>query len=1228
MHVAPPIPKAFGPFLIERPLGRGGMGVVYLGREPESGDRVAVKTVQSASPRDLMYIRREIHALTRIRHRGVVRIRGQGVRAGVPWYAMDYVEGTGLHEAMRACWPQSPPSGDEDPHTMAAGGNLRRMVGILYRLAGVLAAVHRAGIVHRDLKPSNVLVTEDDQPILVDFGLVQRNRGTRDVLEADHGSIVGTALYMAPEQFSGEVVDARADLYAFGCILYECLTGRPPFRGGHYLELVRLHLFSQPVQASRRVGGVPEALTHLLTRLLAKRPQLRPGHASEILQVLRELWPDLDPDGEIADSSDQPFTPYRPALAGRSCELDQLGSQLEAMLRGTGSIVLLEGPGGSGKTRLMVELVRRARQQRCTIVTSEPLPAGVSSKHSQATPLHALFGLLRTVEEMCRRGTAVDTNQLFGADLPLVAPFLPSLLTLPGADTTSSAPPLPTEGARMRLVQAIVRIIERTVCSDALVLMLDDLQWSDELSLAVLDGLSRRNLNTMRLLVVGSVRTDALSEHRAQRLQLLGATRIRLHALGARELEDLVGDMLCWTSPPGNFLNAMVDVSSGSPLYATEYVHWAVESGYLIRHRGNWLFPTERPPQPQSIRELLLARIHLLTLDARHTLECAAIIGGQIDAELLAELSELEESRFLWALDDLLTRQLLQSESQQLQFTHDSLREYTYEVIPTTRRRALHLAVAKRLEEEPVAAYPRSTLAYHWERAGVRIKALELLIHEARMAVESGAAREALSLTDRIWQLCEPTTQPRFDLSPGQRRAVALLSAKAAWGVSEIDLCERHTRAILRHDNIELPSSRPAWVLKLFVALIRQSARHLLRRPVTRQQALPPTHPTQLNYMQVQSLFLYMQCKFSRNQILEMLATCFLSANAAEDAQLSPSITYSIIGATAGAIKFARARDYYFRRSHASAKATHDDYAIVSTRVSEASCYMAMADWRRFDASVTHGHTVAVRIGALTEACALMGMASNAALLREGTAKAMQIAESNTANLRHHSNAAMLAWSLLTEAECALLEGDLERAHTATTEARPILEHESGATARANADGLLAALAICRGDLEAASHHASIALRGLQAGTPLAFHRAALCYSAATWLELFADACRPGSTRAHLRRDIRRKLRATSSLLRRTASRCPLLEPASLRLRAKRATQKGSIRRASTFTHRALHRAGVLDLQFESLVVHLLRADAMRITDPLRATNHRKRAEQLSTKLATHLAPRVLDSLL
>ena len=212
-------PRRFGPYTAAGVLGAGGMGVVYRAVHTTSGERVALKTVAVGSEHELASIRREIHTLRRLRHPGVVRIVAEGVCDGVPWYAMDLLEGETLRTRLERLSARDlgGPPGPLD---------------LLLRTAEVLAFVHSEGVVHGDLKPENIFLRPGDRPVLVDFGLAWRVPGPlgREVLE-DLSRVTGTPAYMAPEQIRGEPIDARADLYALGCILFELLAGRPPFIG-------------------------------------------------------------------------------------------------------------------------------------------------------------------------------------------------------------------------------------------------------------------------------------------------------------------------------------------------------------------------------------------------------------------------------------------------------------------------------------------------------------------------------------------------------------------------------------------------------------------------------------------------------------------------------------------------------------------------------------------------------------------------------------------------------------------------------------------------------------------------------------------------------------------------------------------------------------------------------------------------------------------------------------
>ncbi|MFN7974829.1 MAG: serine/threonine-protein kinase [Acidobacteriota bacterium] len=297
--------RSIGPYRIVRALGKGGMGVVYEA-EDAGGARVALKTLHLPSMEMAGTIRREIQSLARLSHPGIVRIVDHGDHEGLPWYAMELFRGATLREYMRgarATLSTSPRSGgdatqgqvtriaasptvpdamldaetarygrgagSEPPHLDPAAAGRERPIGeiltIVARLCAPLAYLHGAGIVHRDLKPENVVLKDGAAPVLVDFGLASPWSGdvARDTLDTT-GGVAGTASYMSPEQWRGEIVDARTDLYALGCILHELLTGAPPFVAASAPEMLALHLHAPPAPASRVASGVVPELDALV----------------------------------------------------------------------------------------------------------------------------------------------------------------------------------------------------------------------------------------------------------------------------------------------------------------------------------------------------------------------------------------------------------------------------------------------------------------------------------------------------------------------------------------------------------------------------------------------------------------------------------------------------------------------------------------------------------------------------------------------------------------------------------------------------------------------------------------------------------------------------------------------------------------------------------------------------------------------------------------------------
>src|SRR4051794_30598840 len=256
---------------VERLLGEGATGAVYLARDA-SGDPVALKLLASDLSRDERFRKRflrEMQLVVGVEHPHVVRVLRSGEDQGFLYIAMTYVEAVDLRELLCREGPLAP----------------ERAVAIVTQVAQALDAAHAAGIVHRDVKPANILVAEGDEALLCDFGLA-RHEASSDSLTGERG-LLGTVAYVAPEQIESQSVDHRADVYALGCVLLECLTGEPPFPRATELAVLYAHLNEPPPSVSQRRPEVPAAFDDLIASALAKDPAARPRTAGELAGAAR-----------------------------------------------------------------------------------------------------------------------------------------------------------------------------------------------------------------------------------------------------------------------------------------------------------------------------------------------------------------------------------------------------------------------------------------------------------------------------------------------------------------------------------------------------------------------------------------------------------------------------------------------------------------------------------------------------------------------------------------------------------------------------------------------------------------------------------------------------------------------------------------------------------------------------------------------------------------------------
>ena len=266
----PPAPEIPG-YEVLGELGRGGMGVVYHARQIGLNRLVALKMILAgshASPSVLARFLAEAQAVARFQHPGIVQVFEVGEHDGLPFFSLEYVDGGTLARKV-AKEPQPP----------------RYAATVAERLARAIRYAHERGIIHRDLKPANILLAKDGTPKITDFGLAKEIEGESGVTQ--DGQVLGTPSYMAPEQARGETVGPLADVYALGAILYDLLTGRPPFSGSSILDTLDMVRTREPVPPSQLTAKLPRDLDTICLKCLEKETAKRYATAGDLADDLQ-----------------------------------------------------------------------------------------------------------------------------------------------------------------------------------------------------------------------------------------------------------------------------------------------------------------------------------------------------------------------------------------------------------------------------------------------------------------------------------------------------------------------------------------------------------------------------------------------------------------------------------------------------------------------------------------------------------------------------------------------------------------------------------------------------------------------------------------------------------------------------------------------------------------------------------------------------------------------------
>ncbi|HEY9721677.1 MAG TPA: protein kinase, partial [Oscillatoriaceae cyanobacterium] len=660
-------------------LGEGGMGTVYRVADRLDGDReLALKTIRMAdgvTPAARLRFKEEFHAMARLKHPNTLEVFDFGeLDAENLYLTMELVPGTELSARI---------GGRPMP--------LDEVYALLIQLLKALGFIHSRLYVHRDIKAENIRVTPEGTLKLMDFGLMGQ------LGMPGNGQVTGTPGYLAPEVARGGIIDGTSDLYSVGCLAYEMLTGKLPFEGT-LIEVVRAHVSTPPVPPSQK-RELPTALERIVLRLLEKDPRRRYRSAAEVID-------DLVPLSGLAiarESADQRQSYLSTSvLVGREQELDALSGALESAIAGQPRAIVVGAPAGVGKSRLVTELLLKAKLSGVLVLHGRCRETGMA-------PYQAIAEALRPA---LAHGTEEEGERYASA----VAKLFPEFC--------EDAPALEDPQA---LRETVVEWLSAVSARVPLLLLLDDVHWADPQTLDTYNHIVRR-LSDQRLLCLATLRSDEVPPGAAAWYTVdEGASQLlKLGPLTPEHQSVLLKAMLGPIHLGDAFAQALYEATGGNPFFLTEVVRALMDDRLLQRRGAEWHFPGDPSVlAPLGSMEATLARRLSKLSEAGHAVvNAASVISNQQDLGMICAALDLPEEAILDALDELIERQFMQRSETGYSFPHARVREIVYARLKPEERRQLHRRAGEYLESlywEPQPVL--HTLAPHFVQAGVHDKA-------------------------------------------------------------------------------------------------------------------------------------------------------------------------------------------------------------------------------------------------------------------------------------------------------------------------------------------------------------------------------------------------------------------------------------------------------------------------------------------------------------------------
>ncbi len=695
---------------------------VYRVRDLVHDREAAIKILRHEfdAPEGLLQFRSEFATLASLDHPAIIKVYDFGlIEERYPYFTMEYFEGKKITDFFD-------------------GRDWNGLFDVIVQIASGLHHIHQLGIIHLDVKPSNILVNARGKVKIMDFGVSAEAHTLFD------RRIRGTLHYMAPEVLRQDQVDLRADLFALGMTLYETVTGALPTFGRPSIEIIR-HRLDEAVRKPSAINPhVPDRLEQIILKLLEPDPRHRYSSAAMLLHdVARAAAIEVTPGELLLGSGELLAAP----LIGHQEEIDRLTSAIQGAREGKGGGVIVLGPEGMGKSRIVREATVRAQLDGARVFVGR---CPVNRKSIYAPFFEIFQQLVRALNPV-----ADATSE--------IRRILRTVISSPEEGKLR-------RGEKFRLYNRVVQSIQDfygylkavgDAGSSPLILIVEDLQWADPSSAELftfLVGEARQS----NFLVVGTLTTGKDAEPMVddgastsvgqweQRARESGMTLIEVGPLSEDLVREYVESLLGEESLPHDLIRWIMWESGGSPMLVRRVVDFLATHGYLRLGVDGWSADLERIQNlriPGGSAAVWSEKLEQLSEEHRRLLETASVMGDHFETSVLTRIAGADAEHVFHLVRQLSAKNLLDTsaDGRVLAFPQGSLREAVYAQMPGDLRIAVHQRAARVLETLLLegAAELLGQVAYHYARGNDHMKGIEYSIRAGVQAASALAHEQA-----------------------------------------------------------------------------------------------------------------------------------------------------------------------------------------------------------------------------------------------------------------------------------------------------------------------------------------------------------------------------------------------------------------------------------------------------------------------------------------------------